>query len=179
VATILAQVTLLRRIASEFASFASSPTARPAPVAVADLIHDAVDPYRSAVQGRIAVTIDVPGDIPPVFVDRTLVARALTNLVENALHAMPGSGTLSVSAFVADGAARIRVADTGVGMDAEALSRVFEPYFSTKTTGTGLGLPNAKRNVELNGGSITVASAREGGTTVDVTLPIAVPETVC
>jgi nitrogen fixation/metabolism regulation signal transduction histidine kinase len=174
VATILAQVTLLRRIASEFSSFASSPTARPAPVAVADLIHDAVEPYRSAVQGRIDVTIDVPGDIPPVFVDRTLIARALTNLVENALHAMPASGTLTVSAFVADGGARIRVVDTGIGMDAEALSRVFEPYFSTKTTGTGLGLPNAKRNVELNGGTITVASARDRGTTVEVTLPIAV-----
>ena len=56
------------------------------------------------------------------------------------------------------------MSDTGVGMDEEALERVFEPYFSTKTTGTGLGLPIARRNVELNGGSIDVESARGQGT---------------
>ncbi len=61
--------------------------------------------------------------------------------------------------------------DTGAGMDQEALSRVFEPYFSTKTTGTGLGLPIAKRNVELSGGSIEVVSERGEGTTVRVRLP--------
>ena len=62
--------------------------------------------------------------------------------------------------------------DTGVGMDEEALERVFEPYFSTKTTGTGLGLPIARRNIELNGGTIEVESAKGAGTTVIVRLPI-------
>ena len=52
---------------------------------------------------------------------------------------------------------RIRVSDTGAGMDEEALARAFEPYFSTKASGTGLGLPIAKRNVELSGGTITVS----------------------
>jgi two-component system sensor histidine kinase HydH len=60
-----------------------------------------------------------------------------------------------------------------MGMDAEALARAFEPYFSTKTTGTGLGLPIARRNIELNGGTITVTSVRHQGTTVEVTLPVA------
>ena len=63
-------------------------------------------------------------------------------------------------------------ADTGVGMDPEALGRIFEPYFSTKATGTGLGLVIAKRNVELNGGRIDVQSERGVGTTVTMTLPI-------
>jgi two-component system sensor histidine kinase HydH len=58
-------------------------------------------------------------------------------------------------------------------MDAEALARAFEPYFSTKATGTGLGLPIAKRNVELVGGGITVQSERQRGTTVELTLPVA------
>jgi signal transduction histidine kinase len=57
-------------------------------------------------------------------------------------------------------------------MDAAALERVFEPYFSTKSTGTGLGLPIAKRNIELNGGTIAVTSERDRGTTVELTLPI-------
>ena len=62
-------------------------------------------------------------------------------------------------------------------MDREALARAFEPYFSTKTTGTGLGLPIAKRNIELNGGTIAVESRRDLGTTVELTLPVAGPTT--
>jgi signal transduction histidine kinase len=58
-------------------------------------------------------------------------------------------------------------------MDQEALARAFEPYFSTKTTGTGLGLPIAKRNIELSGGSIAVESERDRGTAVELTLPAA------
>jgi len=69
-------------------------------------------------------------------------------------------------------AVRIRVADTGAGMDADALARAFEPYFSTKASGTGLGLPIAKRNVELNGGTIAVASESGRGTTVEIRLPL-------
>ena len=60
-------------------------------------------------------------------------------------------------------------------MDEDALQRVFEPYFSTKTTGTGLGLPIARRNIELNGGSIEVESARGSGTTVILRLPVLSP----
>ena len=58
-----------------------------------------------------------------------------------------------------------------MGMDEEALARAFEPYFSTKASGTGLGLPIAKRNVELSGGTITVQSVRDQGTTVEISLP--------
>jgi len=173
VSTILTQVRLLRQIASEFSSFASSPTATPAPVGVSELIREAVDPYRAGLEDRIRFDVDVPGDLPRVYVDRTLVARSLINIVENALHAMPGSGALRVAARAVDSAVRIRVTDTGVGMDGEALARAFEPYFSTKTTGTGLGLPIAKRNVELSGGTISVTSERDQGTTVELTLPVA------
>jgi signal transduction histidine kinase len=172
VSTILTQVRLLRQIASEFSSFASSPTARPAPVAVPELVHDAIDPYRLGLDSRIRVDVDVPPSLPPVLVDRTLIARSLTNIVENAIHAMPGAGALAIVARASDAVVRIRVTDTGVGMDAEALARAFEPYFSTKTTGTGLGLPIAKRNVELSGGTISVTSERDRGTTVELTLPV-------
>jgi two-component system sensor histidine kinase HydH len=67
---------------------------------------------------------------------------------------------------------RIRISDTGGGMDVEALARAFEPYFSTKASGTGLGLPIAKRNVELSGGTVSVESERDKGTTVELALPI-------
>ena len=170
--TILTQVKLLRQIASEFSSFASSPTARPTSVELQELLPEIVNPYRAGLSERIRFDADVPPDLPPVYVDRTLITRALTNLVENALHAMPGTGTMSVVARADNGAVRVRVSDTGVGMDPEALARAFEPYFSTKATGTGLGLPIAKRNVEINGGTISVVSERDRGTSVEITLPV-------
>ena len=173
VATILTQVRLLRQIASEFSAFASSPTARPSAVEVPELVDEVIDPYRAGLSERIRFEVDVPPDLPRVQVDRTLIARSLTNIVENALHAMPSAGVLSVTARGDDGRVRVRVSDTGVGMDPEALERVFEPYFSTKATGTGLGLPIAKRNVELTGGTISVTSERDRGTTVELTLPVA------
>jgi len=66
----------------------------------------------------------------------------------------------------------VSVTDTGAGMDPEALARIFEPYFSTKASGTGLGLTIAKRNIELNRGTIQVESERGIGTTVTITLPV-------
>ena len=171
---ILTQVKLLRQISAEFSSFASSPTPRPEATALPSLIDEVVEPYRAGLSGRIAIKVEAPADLPIVSVDRTLFARALTNVIENALHAMPGKGTLTISSHQPPAAGRVvvEVTDTGVGMDQDALNRIFEPYFSTRTTGTGLGLTIAKRNVELNGGTIAVSSQRGVGTTVTMTLPI-------
>jgi signal transduction histidine kinase len=138
---------------------------------VAALLHEIIDPYRAGLDGRIQLDVTIPSTLPPVFVDRNLIARSLTNIVENALHAMPGPGTLAVTAREENDRVHIRVSDTGVGMDEEALARAFEPYFSTKASGTGLGLPIAKRNVELSGGTIAVQSVRDRGTTVEIALP--------
>jgi len=173
VATILAQVKLLRQISSEFSSFASSPIARLSDVDLTALLREVLDPYRQGLDGRIHLDVELPDGLPPVLIDRTLVQRALVNIVENALHAMPGPGSLTVRAAQNGSVVRVRFTDTGVGMDAEALARAFEPYFSTKAAGTGLGLPIAKRNVELSGGTISMTSERDKGTTVEVTLPVA------
>ena len=94
---------------------------------------------------------------------------------------MPGRGTLTIASYLAAGAGGtpsvviVDITDTGVGMDQEALAKIFEPYFSTKATGTGLGLTIAKRNVELNGGTITVESERGAGTRVRMTIPVQHP----
>jgi two-component system sensor histidine kinase AtoS len=136
------------------------------------LIHEVVGPYRTGLSERIHIIENVSPDLPPLSLDRTLLARALTNVIENALHAMPGRGSLALTAARADGRVRLSISDTGEGMDTDALRRVFEPYFSTKTRGTGLGLPIAKRNVELNGGTIAVDSQKGVGTTVTIELPI-------
>ncbi|MEX2661906.1 MAG: HAMP domain-containing sensor histidine kinase [Vicinamibacterales bacterium] len=171
VTSILGQVRLLRQISSEFSNFASSPVARPAAVDLPELVAEVVDPYRTGLAGRVALDNRVAPPLPPVFVDRVLIGRALVNIVENALHAMPSRGAITLTAAEGPEGVVLRVRDTGVGMDDEARARVFEPYFSTKATGTGLGLPIARRNVELSGGRIDVESARGEGTTVVLTLP--------
>jgi len=171
---ILAQVKLLRQISAEFSSFALSPTPRPEPTRLPQLIEEVVEPYRTGLTGRITIDTDAPADLPLVTIDRTLFSRALTNVIENALHAMPGTGTLRIVSRVEPDLNRIvvEVTDTGIGMDPESIAKIFEPYFSTKASGTGLGLTIAKRNIELNGGTITVTSERGVGTAVTLTLPV-------
>ena len=172
VRNILAQVRLLRQIAGEFSSFASSPTARPAPTRLHGLIDEVIQSYRLGLAGRVSIETAVPDSLPLLMVDKGVLARALTNIIENALHAMPGGGTLRIEGAVQDeGCVRLEIIDTGVGMDRASLDRIFEPYFSTRGSGTGLGLTIAKRNVELNDGTITVESERGRGTTVRITLP--------
>lgn len=170
--TILKQVRLLRRIASEFSTFAGEPTPRFEAINVAALIDRVVEPYRTSLPEATRIVTAAPGDLPPIRGDRTLLARALTNLIENAIQAMPTGGLLAVSAALVGDAVEIEVADTGVGMDDEGVRRAFEPYFSTKTAGSGLGLANARRNVEICGGRVAMTSRLGEGTTVTVTVPI-------
>jgi two-component system nitrogen regulation sensor histidine kinase NtrY len=176
VTTILTQVRLLRQIASEFASFAGTPTPRVEPVDLTALLESVIAPYALGLAGRVTFEREAPADLPLVMGDRTLLARAMTNLVENAVQAMPGGGTLSLSAErQAPARVRLTMVDTGVGMDEAAQARAFEPYFSTKTAGSGLGLANARRNIEICGGTIALSSQPGRGTVIVVTLPVAQP----
>jgi len=135
------------------------------------LIERVVEPYRPTLPPGIKLEVQKE-DLPSIQTDQTLLSRALTNLVENALQAMPNGGLLTVTARRAGDTVQIALADTGVGMDEEGVRRAFEPYFSTKTAGSGLGLANARRNIETCGGQIELSSRLGAGTTVTVTVPI-------
>ena len=168
--TILRQVRLLRQIASEFSNFAASPTPQIAALALGEFLSDIARPYQ-VTGGSIETVVTLAPQLFPVEADRTLLARAVTNVLENARQAMPSGGTISLSAAPQDAQwMRVLIRDTGVGMDETARARAFEPYFSTKTAGSGLGLPNAKRNVELCGGAMTLDSAPGQGTAITILL---------
>ncbi|MGH9163429.1 MAG: ATP-binding protein [Vicinamibacteraceae bacterium] len=170
--TVLSQVRVLRQIAAEFASFAASPTARPQPTPIADVIEEVIGPYRVGLTERVQLDVDVQGDLPLLAIDRMLLGRAMINIMENAIHAMPGGGTLTVDAVQARDEVYVSFKDTGVGMDEDALDRVFEPYFSNKAAGTGLGLSIARRNVEMHGGTVRIESRKGEGTKVTMVLPV-------
>jgi signal transduction histidine kinase len=96
----------------------------------------------------------------------------LLNLAKNAVQAMPGGGTLTMSAAAArDGRVEIRVSDTGVGIPPENLARIFDLYFTTKSSGTGIGLSLVYRTVQLHNGDIEVESTPGVGTTFIIRVP--------
>jgi nitrogen fixation/metabolism regulation signal transduction histidine kinase len=168
--TILGQVRLLRQIASEFSNFAASPTPQITAVDLAEFLSALAAPYQVS-GGAIETTVTLAPALFPIAADRTLLSRAVTNVLENARQAMPSGGRVAMDAAPEDARwIRVTVSDTGVGMDEVARQRAFEPYFSTKTAGSGLGLPNAKRNVELCGGTLTLESAPGRGTTITIRL---------
>jgi two-component system nitrogen regulation sensor histidine kinase NtrY len=170
--TIMAEVANLREISSEFSTYARIPTPRREPTDVRALLEEVVRPYKGAAPPGISLRLDLADDLPAMEVDRSLMGRALVNLIENALQAMPKGGSLSVRARRDGDHVAVEVADTGVGMDPVALGKIFEPYFSTKDTGTGLGLAIARKAVEEHGGTIEVASEAGAGTTMRILLPV-------
>lgn len=174
---ILTQVRLLRQISTEFSSFATTPRVTLAPASLRTLVDAVVDPYRAGLSPALSLLVDIPETLPAVSTDPLLFGRALSNVIENALHAMPEGGTLRFQGTVTPDATTVALAvsDTGAGMPPEVVARLFEPYFSTKTRGTGLGLTIARRNIDACGGRVLVESAPGCGTTVTLVLPVATP----
>ncbi len=122
------------------------------------------------VPSNVSMSKRVPSDML-IKVDPLLMRRVLVNLFSNAIQAMPDGGTLLVSAAREGDAIRISVMDNGVGMSKETLSRLFQPLFTTKAKGMGMGLAVIKRIVEAHNGSINIQSEQGEGTTVTIILP--------
>jgi signal transduction histidine kinase len=126
-----------------------------------------------ASESGIATRLEQTGDVPPVMADKEALRSVFTNLLLNGLQAIDGSGGELVVSISAQEGNRVRVdiSDTGRGIDADDISKVFEPYYSTKETGTGLGLAIVKKAVDDHGGTVSVSSKPGTGTTFTITLP--------
>lgn len=121
---------------------------------------------------RIELVTDLAPDLPSWYFDRELIYRALLNILMNALQAMGEGGRLQVSTKVSSGGgAALVISDTGVGMSAEKVEQIFQPFFSDKHKGTGLGLAIAKNIFDMHGAEISVQSAEGNGTQFTITLP--------
>ncbi len=124
------------------------------------------------IQQGIEVEVDEQTQIPSIQADIEQIKSCLSNLIFNAQQAMPNGGKLKVAFSNRNGGVEITIADTGVGIIPENLEKIFEPYFSTKETGTGLGLALVKRIIEAHCGNIRVESKLGEGTTFHVWLPV-------
>jgi len=116
--------------------------------------------------------MDSTEDEPRIMLDAEKMKRVFVNLIRNAVEAMPEGGTLAIMSTESDGKLQTSFTDTGAGMTREDMEKLWNPLFTTKARGIGLGLPIAKRIVEAHGGWISVESKLGKGTTFTVTLPI-------
>ncbi len=148
-----------------------------APVALSEVIADAIvltQPRWKLLPVAKGVVLTLHEQVAPglgVLGDATELREVITNLIHNAVEAMPDGGQLTINAARQDTQVVLTVCDTGIGMDAATQERAFEPFFTTKVSGTGLGLLVVQDSIEHHGGTIGVASVPGQGTTFTVTLP--------
>jgi two-component system, NtrC family, sensor histidine kinase HydH len=167
------EVDRLNRVISELLEFARPSELRLRPTEVNEVLRHSlrlIEPDAKA--KKIEIRIFPAEGLPRVAIDPDRFTQALLNLYLNAIQAMDGGGVLSVSSSAGqDGEITIQVADTGGGIRAEDLEKIFDPYFTTKARGTGLGLPIVHKIVEAHGGGIRVTSVVGKGTAFTIVIP--------
>jgi len=171
--TIIDHVDLIRNLVNEFSSFARFPSANPKPCELVPTIEETIALYR---EGHPNIKFEVPntGDIPPLNLDRQQIKQALINLIDNAIGAIKGDGVISFAVTHDPILKRIRieVADNGPGISNEDKTRLFEPNFSTKKTGMGLGLTIVSTIIADHNGVISVQDNIPNGAKFVIELPV-------
>jgi len=121
---------------------------------------------------QITVAQQIPADLPPLYVDQELLRNCILNFINNAAQAMPEGGTITLSAEKNEQNVRLCFTDQGSGISPEDLDKIFQPYFTTKDVGIGLGLAITERIIKEHGGTIQVESTLGTGTVFSVLLPL-------
>ncbi|MBI5945413.1 MAG: PAS domain-containing protein [Chloroflexi bacterium] len=173
------------KIITDLLDFARIKSVDRVAVSVSELIHQTL--ARFPAPASVEVTVEIPNDLPQVYVDPRQIIQVLGNITLNACQAMtspdggalPDSnaggqkcGFLSLHTCAQDDMINIVITDSGVGIPAENLNKIFEPLFTTKTRGVGLGLPVSQKLIQVNGGRIEVQSEAGKGSSFSVFLPI-------
>jgi signal transduction histidine kinase len=123
------------------------------------------------IEQKVTVRLEIPPDLPLINCDQELFRNCLFNFITNAAQSMPEGGVITLGASFADGLFQLTFQDEGGGIAPEELEKVFQPYFTTKEAGIGLGLAITERIIKEHGGEITVASAPGSGTLFTVLMP--------
>ncbi len=173
--TLLAEISNLKAIIGRFSDFSKMPHPQLQAVQVNELLRGVAQLYQAQLQapGRAPINckLELDQNLAPIAVDPELLHRAISNLVLNAMDAMPDGGTLTLRSRRDDGKMIIEVADTGSGLTPEECERIFTPYYTSKQHGTGLGLAIVQSVVSDHGGRISVRSEPGAGAAFVIELP--------
>ncbi len=166
--TLIQQIDTMSSIASAFSNFAKMPTQKPERLNVVEIVKHALDIFTEDYIGYFPKQEELIAEL-----DKTQLIRVVTNLVKNASQAMEGVENKKIEVSVGESmdGIEIIVADNGKGILEEDNQKVFEPKFTTKSSGMGLGLPMVKNIVETYGGTINFTSELDKGTVFKVVLP--------
>jgi nitrogen fixation/metabolism regulation signal transduction histidine kinase len=169
--TIVSQVGAMKNMVTDFADYARGPVLKLSLLDVHKLIKEVLGLYEA---NAVPISLDLSEARAEVSGDATRLRQVLHNLLQNAQDALSGveQPTIILSSQVMQGEIHLRVLDNGTGFSENALSRVFEPYMTTKTKGTGLGLAIVKKIIEEHGGRIRVENNATGGACVSISLPL-------
>jgi signal transduction histidine kinase len=165
-------VNLLNNTVSELLDYARTVHLDCKPGSAGAILKQALRVLSQQLKG-ISIDMKLENEKRELLVDTPKIVRALTNIIQNAAEAMPAGGNLKVESKLS-GRHRLSlsISDTGTGMDAKTLACLFQPFFTTKVTGTGLGLGISKKIIEAHNGRISVRSRPNKGTTVKIVLPV-------
>lgn len=174
-ATLLAEIANLKQIVSRFSEFSKMPQPQLQEVQLNDVVEGVGRLFQAQLEspngGSIVSRLDLQPCLEPIAADPELLHRAISNLVLNAMDAMPQGGTLTLRTRERAGRVCLEVGDTGVGLTRQECERLFTPYYTSKRQGTGLGLAIVQSVVSDHGGTITVESRLGEGTTFAVEFP--------
>lgn len=167
------EITRLDRIINQFLRAIRPTNPDLQRIQVNDIVRESLELLEREITNRnILVEAELASDLPRCLGDAAQLKQAFYNLIKNALQAMPANGVLRVRTSTDETQVAIEFIDTGHGISAEQIGRIFEPYYTTKSEGTGLGLMIVQRIVREHGGTIDVESNAGRGTTVRIKLPI-------
>ena len=162
-------------VSNDFLRFARIKDLKLEPAHLDKVVMEMIDFFTPTAQAaNIDIKTYVPADLPPVMIDQDLFQQALLNLMLNAEQAMPSGGEITLQASLEAGDSPmvcLSIIDTGKGMDANVQAKIFQPFFSTKPGGSGLGLPTTRKIIDSHHGAIDVQSEVGKGTKFTIRLP--------
>jgi PAS domain S-box-containing protein len=168
---IIARIDSLDGMMKDLLLFARTPKPRLEPTAVAPLVTATADLLRQDPTFR-EIEIEVNGSAPPIPADADMLKIVFQNLLLNSAHAMQGKGRIRVHISAADNSCDIAFVDSGPGIPVDVRPKIFVPFFTTKSRGSGLGLATVKRLIDAHGGEVVIDCPPGGGTTATVRLPL-------
>jgi two-component system sensor kinase FixL len=169
---VVARIDALDQMMKDLLLYARPPKIKPVPTDLVPLVK-ATAIFLNQDPAMRDIDVEVDGAAPPVAADADMLRIVFQNLLINSAHAMKGKGRIRVDFDTIDATCQIAFSDGGPGIPADVREKIFTPFFTTKSRGTGLGLPTAKRLIEAHNGQIAIDCPPDGGTTVVIRLPLA------